>query len=234
MADTNFILEHEILKVLYIRTSFHQAGYPMGNGKTVVMAKRDYKDAILYFGTLVDILNCPDKYDDNALKALQGMNRMMEEINTEKYNYQQVSNAIELLEYNGQVVDNIIENIPGKQNGSRRIILTKKGAIDYRDNFYSKKKQNEGLDIKIKKLTISNTKITRGIAIAALIVSAIVAGVTIIKYFDEKNSKKELPIKQSQVERELEIDKLSKENLKEYQQNTFRSDTSGNKVKIVK
>ena len=234
MADTDFILEHEILKVLYIRTSFYQVGHPMGSGKTVVIAKRDYKDATLYFGTLVDILNCPDKYDDNALKALQGMNRMMEEINTEKYNYQQVSNAIELLEYNGQVIDNIIENIPGKQNGSRKITLTKKGAIDYRDNFYAKKKETDNLDIKIKRITISNTKTTRSIAIGALVISALMAFFTIKKYLDEKSRNKEASIKSEQIERLLQLGQESVQNLQELQQTMFRSDTSVKKVKIVK
>jgi hypothetical protein len=145
MEEANEILEHEILKVLYIKTSLYRGGYTRGDGRTVIMAKRDYKDATLYFGTLVDILNLPEKYESDAYKSLQGLDRTQEEINTKKYNYGQVSNAIEVLEFNGQVIDKVIENTP-QHSGSRRITLTNKGAIDYRNRFYFKQSESEEID----------------------------------------------------------------------------------------
>ena len=146
MTENEILLEHEILKVLYIKTSLYRAGYTRGDGRTVIMAKRDYKDATLYFGTLVDVLNLPEKYESDSYKSLQGMDRTQEEINTKKYNYGQVSNAIEVLEFNGQVIDNVIEHRPPNQNGLRKITLTAKGAIDYRNNFYFKQTESNEID----------------------------------------------------------------------------------------
>ena len=140
------MIEHEILGVLYIKTSFYIGGYMRGDGKTVIMAKRDYKNATLFFGTLVDILNLPEKYKSDGLKSLQGLDLTQEEINIDTYKYGEVSNAIEVLEFNGQVVDTVIEYIPGKQLGSRKITLTNKGAIDYRAGFYLNEKERKELD----------------------------------------------------------------------------------------
>ena len=158
MKKHKVILEHEILKVLYIKTSHHIGGYTRGDGKTVITAKRDYKDATLYFGTLVDVLNMPDKYASDAYKALQGLDRMQEEINIDTYSFGQVSDAIQVLVSNGQVIDIVIENIGGKQSGSRKINLTDKGALDYRNKFYIKQWKEEKLSRKKLKLDMKNAE----------------------------------------------------------------------------
>ena len=144
MADIYFNLEHKILEILYLKTSLYIGGYTRNDFKNVIIAKRDYKDATLYFGTLVDILNNPSKYKES--NSLQDENLVSEEINTEKYNYGEVSNAIEVLEYNDQVKDKVIENT-NQQSGARKITLTSKGAIDYRNNFYFKQTESQEIDI---------------------------------------------------------------------------------------
>ncbi len=120
MADTEFILEHEILKALYVGTSFHALGYTRGDGKTYITNKRDYTNAVLHFTTLVDMVNCPDKYKGDAFKAMQGLERAMEETNTKKYKYAEVSNAIEVLESNGQVIDKALKQT-STETGYRKI-----------------------------------------------------------------------------------------------------------------
>jgi len=55
------LLEHEILKTLYTTVSFGITGEGK-MGKTTPVFKRDYEYSSLHFGTLVDILNSPEKY----------------------------------------------------------------------------------------------------------------------------------------------------------------------------
>lgn len=137
MEQKEPILEHEILKVLYVKTSMYIGGYTRRDGKEVIIAKRDYSSATLDFGTLVDIVNSPEKYAD---KKSFTIDLTKDEITTNTYNFGQVSNAIEVLVFNEQVIDKVIENST-LQSGSRKITLTKKGAIDYRDMFYLKEQQ---------------------------------------------------------------------------------------------
>lgn len=63
------ILEHEILKVIYVHTSLQIAGRSLPNGKTIPIYKRNYSNATLHFGALVDVLNSPIKYENQ--KSLQ-------------------------------------------------------------------------------------------------------------------------------------------------------------------
>ncbi len=90
------------------------------------------------------------------------------------------------------------------------------------------------MDVKIKRITISNTLITRIIAIASLLVAGAVAFVTIMRYYDEKSHDKAPPLTSEQVERILQLEQESSQHLQELQQTIFRGDTSVKRVKIVK
>lgn len=145
MLDNDYILEHEILKSLYIHTSFNVAGKGTPDGKFIPLFKRDYSIATIHFGTLVDIVNNPDKYSEN--KSVQSIIIKYEDVNDNirKYKWIDVSNAIELLELNAQVIDEPKLNEYG-QCIERKISLTKKGAIDYRKKYYSKQSESEKIE----------------------------------------------------------------------------------------
>jgi hypothetical protein len=232
MADTDFILEHEILKALYEKTSMYIGGYTRGDGKQIVLGKRDYNIVSLPFGTLVDMMNNPKRYADPNI-AFNGFDLFQNEIKTDKYSIGKVSNAIEVLVSNEHVIDEYIKHEPPLKSGSRKIVLTPKGAIDYRDDFYVKKKETDSLDIKIKRITVSNTKTTRIIAIASLIVSISVGAVTIIRYLDERNKSKVAPTTE-QIDSLLQLNQKSSENLQTIQNKMSHADTSIKRVKIVR
>jgi len=131
------ILEHEILKTLFVRNGGHFGDSQRVGEKVVPIHKREISDYNLHYGTLVDILNNPDKYP-KKMDALRGHISFRHDVDTDKFSWGQVSNAIEILILNGQVTDYIDPHNPG-----RRITLTPKGAIDYRMNFYPKEKDKE-------------------------------------------------------------------------------------------
>ncbi len=137
MADNADILEHEILKALYLHTSLMQAGYGTPGGKSIPIFVRDYSMSMLHFGTLVDVLNNPEKYKNET--ALQSLIVKTEDINIKRYNCGDVSSAIELLSLNRHVEDKLIKD--GSKNVGRTIKLTYRGAIDFKSKFYYKERE---------------------------------------------------------------------------------------------
>jgi hypothetical protein len=223
MSDAPFILEHEILKVIYIKTSYRSAGYMRGDGKNVPMFEREYANSYLHFGTLVDVLNCPKKYDDPAMKSMQGLIMLMEEINTQKYGYGEVSNAIEVLVSNGQVVDDIKKHDPKGQSGHRKIRLTDKGAIDYRDNFYHKERKKTKRD----RFSRNVTYISLGIALVAGIIPLII-------FLIERGEVKETQVTIPEAKDILQTQRDLQQSVQDLPRMIQMQDTSVKKVKIVK
>ena len=196
MADTDFILEHEILKSLYEKTSMYIGGYTRGDGKQIVLGKRNYNTVSLQFGILVDMMNNTQRYSDPNI-AFNGFELFQNEIKTDRYSIGKVSNAIEVLVFNEHVKDEYVEHRPPLQSGSRKIVLTPKGAIDYRDNFYLNKNETDSLDLKIKKITVHNSKFQKWTPIisAAIAMLSIVATIFIAR---AKTEKPYIPVKEMQ------------------------------------
>lgn len=133
------VLEHEILKCLYGLSSF-----TLSNGTTsrgyVPIYERNYYHCTLHFGTLVDMLNSPQKYThekipEGQLLYFQNKITLIEEVSdVSKYSWQQVADAIEVLKVNEHITEynqTVFSDIT-----SRILVLSKKGAIDYRNEYY--------------------------------------------------------------------------------------------------
>lgn len=131
MGKGLFILEHEILKAILEKNSI-TIGKPYVVGtKQMPILGRDYNSCSLHFGTLVDILNNPKKYANE--KSLAGKEISRDDVKINKYSWGEVLNAIEVLIHNQHVKD-IIDRDKDRPN----IVITTKGAIDFRASYYLK------------------------------------------------------------------------------------------------
>ncbi len=144
------LLEHEILKTLYTTVSFGITGEGK-MGKTTPVFKRDYEYSSLHFGTLVDILNSPEKYTKEKIPVdvigwLKNHSVTYEEVipeNKMKYTWTEVSDALDVLVENKLIRESpVVINIYS-DNMSRIIYLENAGALAYRNNFYLKESERE-------------------------------------------------------------------------------------------
>src|SRR5258705_6204846 len=147
------VLEHEILKCLYRFSMFTAANGSQKRGY-VPIYERGYEHCTLHFGTLVGMLNNPedytlDKAPEGHLMYFQELVRKIDEIKLTKFTFQQVADALEILLLN----EHIKETYPIVYSdvNSRQLILLKKGAIDFRKEFYLKQSEAAEID------TIKNT-----------------------------------------------------------------------------
>lgn len=135
MTREIFSLEHEILNLLFTVPKFEI----ISSGNEVDGFDPIYKQSVpssfLHFGTLVDILNSPDKYKELQSKISQ-LRIKKHEIKDEKYSFKDVSIAIEVLSANGHVKDEY-----GSQQ--RVVRLTEPGAIALFKKVYLKEVQKE-------------------------------------------------------------------------------------------
>lgn len=134
------ILEHEILKALYsfVTTKVAEGSEAYGY---VPIYDRLYDRCSLHFGTLVDLLNAPDKYTLNKrpegdLDYMQTLVLKIKDINTSKYSFTEVADAIDVLLLNGHI--EIIDQNAQDGIRSKKIVLLDKGVIDYRNKYYLK------------------------------------------------------------------------------------------------
>ena len=177
MIENETILEHEILRVIYVYTGLQIVGRSLPNGKTIPILKRDYSDATLHFGALVDILNNPTKYENQ--KSVQQINPYTEDIKITQYKLIEVSNAIDTLVYNNQVIDDGPKD-EYKRLTDRKITLTGKGAIDYRNNFYLREKRKKELDLRQSNSVIKTNKYFRWNIGATILFGIIVTAIQIM------------------------------------------------------
>ena len=126
-----FILEHEILKAILEKNSIKVGKVYAAGTKQMPIQGRDYNSCSLHFGTLVDILNNPKKYMNE--KSLAGKVTPRDDVKINKYSWRTVSDAIEVLIHNQHVKD-ILDRDKDRPN----IVITAKGAIDFRANYYLK------------------------------------------------------------------------------------------------
>lgn len=139
MADDINILEHEILGVLYTKPTMTITAHGSEAKGMTAIYKRQYGTSYLEFGVLVDILNNPKKYEKNpeGVTFLNQHHVSTKEVVITKYNWFEVTEAIEVLVLNGHVRDSLPENI-FEDSAKRYVYLLPKGAIDYRNKFYLK------------------------------------------------------------------------------------------------
>ena len=150
MAAHPYLLEHEILKVLYTYISFGIRGEGK-MGKTTPVFKRDYEYSSLHFGTLVDILNSPEKYTQDKIPIgvigwLKNLSVSYEEVIPEdkmKYSWNEVSEALEVLVLNDHIKESPVEIHIYSDNMKRVIYLKHAGALAFRNNFYIKEAEKE-------------------------------------------------------------------------------------------
>lgn|GEM_PF-3529353 len=93
-------MEHEILK---ISTEANANGFgrafPRGIPHTLSFERKYDNSYGIYYGTLVDILNKPEEYKNEATPKNKVSKK--EEISTDLYSYKEVSDAIEVLIFHG-------------------------------------------------------------------------------------------------------------------------------------
>ncbi|OSZ79710.1 hypothetical protein CAP36_00125 [Chitinophagaceae bacterium IBVUCB2] len=150
MAAHPYLLEHEILKVLYNYISFGIRGEGK-MGKTTPVFKRDYEYSSLHFGTLVDILNSPEKYTNDKMPIgvigwLKNLSVTYEEVIPEaemKYQWAEVSEALEVLALNNHIKETPVEIHIYSDNMKRVVYLKNEGALAFRNNYYLKEAEIE-------------------------------------------------------------------------------------------
>lgn len=154
MAGDINILEHNILGVLYAKPTMTITAHGSDAKGMTAIYKRQYSTSYLEFGVLVDILNNPKKYESypEGVTFLNQHHVSATEVVITKYNWFEVTEAIEVLVLNGHVRDSLSENI-FEDSAKRYIYLLPKGAIDYRNNFYLK--QYEEAELKSLSTKIS-------------------------------------------------------------------------------
>lgn len=140
------VLEHEILKSLYVHGILTIRAHGSEKEGHRPIFKKVYEHATFYFGTLVDILNNPDNYKPENyppghIMYLRGINKTVEEVVITEYEMGEVADAVELLAINNHVKDETIGAYMDAEN--RQISLTHDGALAYRSKFYIKEAQAE-------------------------------------------------------------------------------------------
>ena len=142
------ILEHEILKTLYIKVSSATTAFGSEAKGMTPIYKRIYGNSYLQFALLADLIYHPDKYLDKdkygLLNPLNKQKRVREDVNILDEIWFDLSDAIENLILNGHATENLA-------GWDREISLTQKGALAFRNNYYIKEKELSDLeDIKGK------------------------------------------------------------------------------------
>ena len=178
------VLEHEVLKVLYSAT-LGVSKFGLTADSSIPIHKRDYKTGKLDYSVLVDMVNAPEKYTYEIMRAArqediyhyQTLMLTSEEISTKKYDFLEVSKAIENLESDECIEEEVKDVLTMR---SRPIHLTKKGELAYLNETYTAKFAKESLDEKVSKVALMNeqkmkttSRFTGIIAIAALLILAV-------------------------------------------------------------
>jgi hypothetical protein len=179
------VLEHEVLKALYSAT-LGVSKLGLTADSSIPIHKRDFKTGRLDYSVLVDMVNAPEKYSYEIMRAArqediyhyQNLMLTSEDISTKKYDFLEISKAIENLESDECIEEDEVENVLNMRH--RPIHLTKKGALAYLNETYTAKFAKETLDEKVSKVALMNeqkmkttSRFTGIIAIAALLILAV-------------------------------------------------------------
>lgn len=199
MAYEVFSLEHEILNLLFTIPKFEIISFGNEADGMNPIYKQSISSSVLHFGTLVDILNNPDKYKGSQPKISQ-QKAKQHEIKDEIHSFKSVSIAIEVLSANGHVKDDY--------GTEQRIIrLTEPGAIALFTKVYLKERQRETRDEQFHDSQVDTNFYMKWLTII-LAVSAFIT--MIIQGWQCNISRKQLLLQQAESSRQLG---LSQKNL---------------------
>jgi hypothetical protein len=137
MADMNQ-LQHEILGVLKRIAMKITAHGSQAEGMTAIH-KIIPESAILQFGVLVALVNNSDKYNTPPPGQSTFPNQWKfkrEQVEDNKYSFDDVATAVETLEFNEDVKD--LSGTGALNLEDRQIQITKKGIVSFNTQFYLK------------------------------------------------------------------------------------------------
>lgn len=145
------VLEHEILKALFLRAGFSISKVGVEAEGMIPVYKRTYGNCILHYGTLVDILNNPEKYkkrpkDSNTVFHWQEKITRDNEIVIKDFGWYQVSDALELMAYNKHIEDSFPKTPFVEDILHRTITLTYEGVVAYLGGYYLKEYKKRQLE----------------------------------------------------------------------------------------
>ncbi len=186
------ILEHEILKVLYEKGVLIVKSHGNITDGRQAIFKKIYENSSFHFGTLVDILNNPIKYNQTniplgRINFIQEQRAKIEDVVINEFEWGEVSDALEVLNYNKHIYDNVVGDFLDLD--SRRISLTQEGAFAFRDGHYlneALKKISIEKQYKIQKLELWQKKYWIFVELSKYIIGGIVGSfitLLISKYF---------------------------------------------------
>jgi hypothetical protein len=186
------VLEHEILKILYEKGVLIVKSHGNITDGRQAIFKKVYENSNFHFGTLVDILNNPQKYNYTnipfgRINFIQEQKVTIEDVVINDFQWSEVSDALEVLNYNKHIYDNIVGDFLDLD--SRRISLTQEGAFAFRDGHYlneALKKISIEKQFKIQKLELWQKQYWIIVELSKYIIGGIVGSIItllITKYF---------------------------------------------------
>ena len=164
-TSNDTVLEHEILKILFTQTGFSITRVGTEARGMIPIYKRTYGHCILHYGTLVDVLNSPEKYkvkpeDSNSIFHWQEKVTRHNEIEIKNTGYYEVSDALELMSYNKHIEDTAPKSPIDEDISNRKISLTYEGVIAYLSGHYLKEYKKTQLEkVEEEKLNLDVDKL---------------------------------------------------------------------------
>jgi hypothetical protein len=199
------VLEHEILKALYVHGILTIRAHGSETSGHRPIFKKVYEHATFNFGTLVDILNNPDSYKPENYPAghimyLRGLNKTVEEVIIGEYEWGEVADAVELLAINKHIKDDTIGGgFLDAEN--RQVSLTHEGGLAYRSKYYIKEAQAElslERQYEIQRMELWQKKYWVGVEIAKYVVGGVI-GALIALALTPSNKSAELKEENKQI-----------------------------------
>lgn len=153
-------LEHLLLGIIYRASINKTESAQNSEGVFVPINTTIYSfGANIHFGNLVDAVNNPDKYKDPYQVKKEILSR--DEIQTTKYSYDKVSDALDTLSFYGHIIEVKPTSLPSGETHVRTASITEKGVIDYRYNYYATKDIQEKIAVSTITTNESVKKVNR-------------------------------------------------------------------------
>lgn len=177
--EKNYLLLHEILETLrkvgmtVTATGNEESGY-------LPLFEFQVKTAQLHFGTLVGLLNEPDKY--KGIQFLQNHKTKREEIKANLYTWYDVATSVDTLAIRGEVEKQIVGQFIDLEG--KIIKLTEKGFQSLNTKKYQKKYEKERNERTLYESTLS-TNFWMKIFTGVLALSAILTLITQLNTFNQ-------------------------------------------------
>lgn len=133
--ETIFVYEHEVLKTLRrFGLTITQSGNDTDGYDP--FDKFQLGTAFLHYGTLVDLMFHPTKYNGHRIVGFQNIKTKRHEVNIPPDTWIKAAKAIEVLEMNNHVKDETTGSY--MEISERKIFLTKEGLMALNTDYYIK------------------------------------------------------------------------------------------------